>query len=127
MVLFFVVVPNLTPDSIISCVGQMVTATCVVPQGTAIRWEVNFVDLSISDVQKGFLGSYQPGETVNITNNRNYVFTFMLKSRNPFVSTVTTNMVYDLEGASVSCEDLSTAKVDTSVIHIISGMFQTLA
>lgn len=88
----------------------------------AIRWEIDFVDLSVSDIQKGFLERDQPGETVNITNNRNYLFTFMLKSRDPFVTTVTTNMIYGLEGASVSCEDLSTAEVDTSLIHIISGM-----
>ena len=113
--------PNLTPDSIKSCVGQMVTATCVIAQSTAIRWEINFVDLSISDVQKAFLGSDQPGETVNITNNRNHIFTFTIKSRLPTVSTFTTNMVHELEGASVSCEDLTTAEVDTSLIHIISG------
>ena len=116
----------MTPDNTHGCVGQKVTLTCIIDQGTAIRWEIDFVDLSISDVQKAFLESDQLGAIINVTNNRNHVFTFMLKSRLPLMSTVTTNIVHDLEGASVTCEDLRTAEVDTSLIHIISGKIHQL-
>ena len=68
------------------------------------------------------MGSDLPGVTINVTNNRNNIFTFMLKSRVPLMSTLTTIVVHDLEGASVSCEDLSTNEVDTSFIHIIDGI-----
>lgn len=80
------------------------------------------MELSISDVQKAFLESDLLGDTFTVTNNRNYAFIFVLKSRLPLVSTMTTNGVPDLQGASVSCEDLSTAEVDASIIHIVNGM-----
>ena len=110
----------MTPDNVHSCVGQTITLTCIVTQETAINWLINFIDRSISDIQHSFLESDHPGKTLNITNNRHHIFTFMLKTR--FVSTVTTTVIQDLEGASVSCEDLSTTEIDMSQIHIINGI-----
>lgn len=87
-----------------------------------MRWRVDFVDPSLPDIQRAFLEYHPLGKTFVLPNNHGSNFSFVLVSRFPLTSTMTTIVVYNLYGSSVSCEDLDSAELDTSQIYSIDGM-----
>ena len=109
----------MTPD-VHTCPEEKITLNCTVPHGTVLQWEVNFISSSISSVKHTFLNTDSLGQTFRVINNWNYAFSFVLTSTSPITSTMTTNAVRDLEGATVSCKDYQ-YNLDTVKVHVIKG------
>ena len=111
--------PHLTPN-IHTCPEEEITLNCTVPHGGILQWEVNFISSSISSVKQTFLNTDLLWQTFCVVNNWNYAFAFVLTSTSPLISTMTTNAVRNLEGATVSCKDYQ-HNLDTVNVHFIKG------
>lgn len=120
--ILLLVAPILNPSDVHGCPEQMVNFTCTILGGTTLRWRVDFTNPSLPEIQRSFLEKHNIGRTFVVPNTEGFDFRFVLISREPIVSTMTTNIVQNLYGASVSCENLHSLQFDTSRIHNLNGI-----
>ena len=113
--------PNLNPEVVYSCPGEIVTFTCMVTNGDRLSWEVDIIDSSQSDInRRRFSTDDHPGHEISARTNQGHKFLFTLISISPLTSNATTTMASYLGGTKVHCRNAAMARA-TSVIHVIDS------
>ena len=110
---------NLSLDA---CSESEVNFTCIVTESTTLQWDVtDFTILSNDHINRvQFFSTDSIGRELYIfIQGTGAVYNFRLISTSPLTSTMTTNMLTDLSGATVSCSNglQSSADVATLALH----------
>ena len=113
--------PNLNPEVVYSCPGEIVTFTCMVTSGDRLSWKVDIIDSKQSDISwKRFSTDNHLGHEILARTNQGHEFLFTLISISTFTSTATTTIASYLRGTMVHCRNAAMAQA-TSVIHVIDS------